>query len=292
MGLDEKFILVRSVLAVFLITGFSGIYLLSRGKDEDIAQELAEYGFKLPVLAAMGALLLEKIPVSFSERKIRAKLIQLFGHQKLSKFIKIHQIQKISLITVLVFLLGLISITRQVDYSFYIFGSVLMVLISVWTDKEIDKKIIRRKTAILVDLPELINTLAILLTAGLPLTAAVQRYALNGRIQRPLYQELRLLIAEINAGRPAHQAYEDLAQRCKVPEITRFVSAVLQNLNRGNADLVHVLRVLSQEAWTKRKDMAKKQGEEASSKLVFPMVIVFLAVAIIVLAPAMLSMGK
>jgi len=100
------------------------------------------------------------------------------------------------------------------------------------------------------------------------------------------------MLSEISAGKPAARAYEDMAFRCKVPEVTRFVSAVLQNLNRGNRDMVYVLRTLAQEAWDKRKDLARKQGEEASTKLVFPMVMVFVAIAIIVLAPAMQSMGR
>ena len=264
----------------------------SRSKDADFAQELGEYGFKLAVFASLGTFLTEKIPYNFNDRKTKAKLVQLFGHQKASHFFKIHLIQKVTLVTVVVALLALISLVGDVDYSIYVFALILVLLIPFWIDKELDKKINRRKRAILIDLPEFINTLAVLINAGLPLNAALQKITRDRNAHRPLYKELRQLMVEINAGRSINQAYEDFAQRCKVPEITRFVSAVLQNLNRGTADLVYVLRMLSQEAWAQRKDIAKKQGEEASSKLVLPMVMVFLAVALIVLAPAMMSMGK
>jgi tight adherence protein C len=261
-------------------------------KKVDFTQNLTDYGFKLPVLASLGIFLLDKIPCDFNDRETKAKLIQLFGHNKALQFFKIHLVQKLTLITVTVVLLALISLFGEVDYSFYIFGSILLALIPFWTDRELDKKINRRKRAILVDLPGCINTLAVLINAGLPLTAALQKITLDGSANRPLYKELRQLMVEIHAGRPVNQAYEDFAHRCKVPEITRFVSAMLQNLNRGNADLVYVLRILSQEAWVQRKDIARKQGEEASSKLVLPMVMVFLAVAIIVLAPAVMSMSN
>lgn len=261
-------------------------------KDINFAQELNEYGFKLPFFASLGSFLLEKIPYNFNDRKTKAKLVQLFGHQKASNFFKIHLIQKITLIAIFVILLVLISLLGEVDYSFYIFGSILVALIPFWIDKELDKKLKQRKRAILIDLPECINTLALLINAGLPLTAAIQKIARDGSGYRPLYKEFRHLMVEVNAGKPVNQAYEDFAQRCRVPEITRFISALLQNLNRGNADLVYVLRTLSQEAWEQRKDIAKRQGEEASSKLVLPMVMVFLAVTTIVLAPAMMSMSK
>ena len=255
-------------------------------------QELRDYGFKLPVFAPLGAFLLDNIPHNFNDRKNKAKLAQLFGPGKVAQFFRIHLIQKITLVTVLIIILTFISLIGDVDYSFYIFGLILVLLIPFWINKELDKKISRRKRAILIDLPDCINTLAVLICAGLPLTAAIQKITRNGSAQRPLYKEFRQLMVELNAGKPVNQAYEDFAQRCKLPETTRFVSALLQNLNRGNADLVYVLRILSQEAWDKRKDIAKKQGEEASSKLVLPMVMVFLAVTIIVLAPAMMSMSK
>lgn len=149
-----------------------------------------------------------------------------------------------------------------------------------------------KKRQILIELPGFINTLALLINAGLPFSSAVHKVVHDSDPDRPLYKEMNYVLADIGAGKPIHQAYEDFARRCRIPEITRFVSTIIQNLNRGNGDIVYVLRTLAQEAWEKRKDIARKQGEEASSKLVFPMVMVFIAVAIIVLAPAIMTMGR
>ncbi|HEX3032296.1 MAG TPA: type II secretion system F family protein, partial [Bacillota bacterium] len=57
-----------------------------------------------------------------------------------------------------------------------------------------------------------------------------------------------------------------------------------------NSNMVGMLTALSQEAWERRKDIARKQGEEAGAKLVLPMAMVFVAIAIIVMAPALISM--
>jgi len=159
-------------------------------------------------------------------------------------------------------------------------------------DRDIEKKLKQRKRDILIDLPGFINTLILLVNAGLPFPTAIEKVVREGAQGRPLYREFSCLLAELKAGKPLNQAYEDLAQRCKVAEVTRFVSTVLQNINRGGPDLVYVLKNLAQEAWEKRKDIAKKQGEEASSKLVIPMVMVFAAVAVIVLAPALMTMSR
>ena len=82
----------------------------------------------------------------------------------------------------------------------------------------------------------------------------------------------------------------DLSRRCKVKEINKFTSIVLQNVNKGSADMVFMLQQLSDECWVERKLAARQKGEEASSKLLFPMMLMLIAVFAIVLVPAMMQM--
>ena len=286
---------LKVISALTLIIVFAVLYLLTRNKADDYAVEIKEYEFRMPFLASLGFYLAEKIPYDFRsdfDRKARVKVAQLFGQKEANTYFEVHVAQKLSIIIALSFFLTVVFLVGETDYSFCFFALAILTLVYVWLDKELDKKIKAKKRDILIDLPELINTTALLINAGLPFSQAMQKTVNDSDPDRPLYKELNCLMAELSAGKPVNQAYEDLAQRCRVPEITRFVSMILQNLNRGNSDLVHILRVLSQEAWEKRKDIAKKQGEEASAKLVFPMVLVFVAVSIIVLAPAIIMMNR
>ena len=73
-------------------------------------------------------------------------------------------------------------------------------------------------------------------------------------------------------------------------EISKFTSIVLQNINKGSSDMVFMLQQLSYECWVERKLSAKQKGEEASSKLLFPMMLMLLAVFTVVLVPAMMQM--
>jgi len=97
-------------------------------------------------------------------------------------------------------------------------------------------------------------------------------------------------MAEINTGKSEFEAYEDFGKRCRSPEIFKFVSIVLQNLRRGSTELVAILRLQVNECWLIRKSIAKQLAEEASSKLLFPMMMMFLAIIFIVMTPAILSM--
>ena len=54
--------------------------------------------------------------------------------------------------------------------------------------------------------------------------------------------------------------------------------------------MVFMLQQLSEECWVERKLAAKQKGEEASSKLLFPMMLMLLAVFAVVLVPAMMQM--
>ena len=111
-----------------------------------------------------------------------------------------------------------------------------------------------------------------------------------GKKDRPLYDELSVVLMEIKAGKSEIKAYEEFAKKCRVPEITKFTSVIIQNLKKGNSELVSILRLQSVECWEMRKSVAKKLGEEASTKLLFPMMIMFAAILLIVITPAAMQL--
>ena len=80
----------------------------------------------------------------------------------------------------------------------------------------------------------------------------------------------------------------DFAERCKIKQITNFVSIVQQNMKLGeikcSLNLKNGDRMLGNE-----KNVAKQMGEKASSKLMIPLSIMFLAVVLICVAPVILE---
>ncbi|MBC8081218.1 MAG: hypothetical protein H7X86_12805 [Gorillibacterium sp.] len=106
----------------------------------------------------------------------------------------------------------------------------------------------------------------------------------------PLHRELSVLIHDLGNNLSFSVALENFSKRCSVQEVSLFTNTVLLNYRRGGEDFVTSLRELNRVLWEKRKSLAKTLGEEASSKLVFPMVLIFLVVTVIVAAPAILMM--
>ncbi|MGV2805241.1 type II secretion protein F, partial [Clostridium perfringens] len=73
--------------------------------------------------------------------------------------------------------------------------------------------------------------------------------------------------------------------------VSIFTTTVRLNFRRGGNAFVLALRDLSRVLWEKRKAIARTRGEQASSKLVLPMVVIFMIVIVLLGAPAFMMMN-
>lgn len=169
-------------------------------------------------------------------------------------------------------------------------GAALSPLIQL---RILQEKLQLRKRRLLLELPELVNQVLLLTNAGetirQALLACVERQ--RDERERPLLSELRLAAGELKLNVSLAKALDEMQKRCRLQEVTMFVSTVLLHEKRGGDDLSVALRALSKELWEKRKALARTMGEEASSKLVFPMVLIFSAVLAVVASPAVMLMN-
>lgn len=149
-----------------------------------------------------------------------------------------------------------------------------------------------RKQMLLLELPEMLSKLVLLVGAGETVQGALIKCALSGETsQTPLANELQLAANELKMNVPLSRVMENLNKRCALLEVSMLATTILLNYKRGGDDFVLALKDLCRVLWEKRKSVTRTLGEEASSKLVFPMVIIFLVVMILVAAPAILSMN-
>ncbi|SEK79677.1 type II secretion system protein F (GspF) [Paenibacillus sp. cl141a] len=171
-------------------------------------------------------------------------------------------------------------------------GLALGALLPVALMKDLHKKVTLREQDIVMELPELLNKIVLLVGAG----ETVQRAIIhcverNEDASHPLYAELKRMVLEWEGGHPFQQAFEQFNKRCGVQEVSIFTTTVLLNFRRGGNDFVLALRDLSRVLWEKRKAIARTRGEQASSKLVLPMVVIFMIVIVLLGAPAFMMMN-
>ncbi|VTR30002.1 Flp pilus assembly protein TadB [Actinobacillus pleuropneumoniae] len=171
-------------------------------------------------------------------------------------------------------------------------GLALGALLPVALVKDLHKKVTLREQDIVMELPELLNKIVLLVGAG----ETVQRAIIhcverNEDANHPLYAELKRMVLEWEGGHSFQQAFEQFNKRCGVQEVSIFTTTVLLNFRRGGSDFVLALRDLSRVLWDKRKAIARTRGEQASSKLVLPMVVIFMIVIVLLGAPAFMMMN-
>ncbi|MGP0586490.1 type II secretion system F family protein [Paenibacillus timonensis] len=174
-----------------------------------------------------------------------------------------------------------------------VIGGLLAVLMPLALINDLHRKVQRREQLVLLELPELLNKIVLLVGAGSTVQQAIKLCLERKREQtnHPLYRELLQMQKEWEGGDSFQQALEGFSKRCGIQEVSAFATAVLLNYRRGGEDFALALRDLSHSLWEKRKAVGKTLGEQASSKLVFPMVLLFMAVLILVGAPAFMIMN-
>jgi hypothetical protein len=92
------------------------------------------------------------------------------------------------------------------------------------------------------------------------------------------------------AGTSETQAYKEMGRRCGVHAYIKLCSFLSQNINKGNANIFDLLREETREAFEERKAIARRNGEEAGTKLLGPMVMMLTVVLVIVIVPAFMSL--
>ena len=148
----------------------------------------------------------------------------------------------------------------------------------------------KRTKEIKYDFPEFLTQLVLLINAGLTIERAWGKILEHIDKNTVLATEMTKTYNDMRSNKSISKCLNDLSRRCKVKEISKFTSIILQNINKGSSDMVFMLQQLSEECWVERKLAAKQKGEEASSKLLFPMMLMLLSVFAVVLVPAMMQM--
>ncbi|MBQ8559787.1 MAG: hypothetical protein IJ439_07405 [Tyzzerella sp.] len=187
---------------------------------------------------------------------------------------------------------------KKADYRGYyilllgIIGCVLLV----WKEKQ-DKKEAeqKRREQMLRDYPDIISKFTLLLSTGMTVknvwTKVVKGYEEQKEQtgKRAAYEEMCMTYREMQSGVPETVAYERFGSRCGVVTYMKFGALLSQNLRKGSRGLTDLLRMESMQAFENRKSIAKQKGEEASTKLLVPMVGMLAVVMVIVIIPAFLS---
>lgn len=149
----------------------------------------------------------------------------------------------------------------------------------------------KRQRQMQKELPNVLSTLAIITDSGLNFNDAMKRICESKK--GTLISELRKAQKEVEIGELQKNALFKMAERCQLDEISAFVFALTQSIEKGASGVPGFLKEQAKGIWEKRKNKARELGEKASMKLFLPMLIlVFPSFLIFIIGPAFISLLK
>ena len=174
----------------------------------------------------------------------------------------------------------------------FLLGAVLVFVVYGRESSKLRRKKREREEELLVDYPEFLSRFILLTGAGMTVRSAWERmlsdYKKSGR-KRYVYDEMQHTMAQLEVGMSELKAYEEFGRRCAILSYLRFTTILTQNLKKGSSGIVALLRMESEEAFSERKNQARRKGEEAGTKLLFPMGGMLIIVFVLILVPAFAS---
>lgn len=295
-----------TVCAVYILL-FLVFYRKSRGQYDDYMEyvDKEEYGLKdfIPIGLAMSEVTIFRkyLPMSLQaaiarhNNQVYQKVLELRGPKNAAFYHYIHKGYRLAVAVLAATgasLMGMIMVAQGSSDGMGLTAAAVIIPVTVpfLVDSSLDGDIKKRRLSIQMEFPEFVNKLTLLVNAGMTISKAWEKIINENKRKHVLYDEMLYALAQIKAGKPEGIAYEEFARRCHVKEVTKFVSVIVMNLRRGGSEVVPVLKEQGSECWEMRKNAAKELGEQAGTKILIPMMIMFLGIVLIVATPAVLSM--
>ncbi len=176
----------------------------------------------------------------------------------------------------------------------------VILILGIWqgTDRDMHKKYEIRNQELLSDYAEIVSGLEMYLSAGLTIRGSIEKLNYNyqkrinrGGQRKACYEELGICIKKLKDGYSEAKCYEQWGNRCNLLPYKKLATLLCQNLRKGTNGLIVALENESRIAFEERKALVRRKGEEAQTKLLFPMILMLGLVMVIIMIPAYLSFG-
>jgi len=272
-------------LLIWLIFYFLGL------KHREMFDVLIEKEYPLKEIYGLGYAVLELFKYGYKskrDRKLRQQLDVLYGNKYCEYYLRVIRSQQITL-ALTIFVLSFAFYGLTAEFLACIVGLIFSGLAYYYYGTVTKKKIEKRSDELLGDFSEVVSKLALLTNAGMILREAWQEVATAGN--GTIYVEMQKAIENMKNGVSETDAIFNFGTRCVIPEIKKFTSTIIQGMTKGNRELTSMLQEQSKEVWQLKKQLVRREGEKAASKLLIPISIMFVGILIMILVPIFTNLG-
>lgn len=171
----------------------------------------------------------------------------------------------------------------------------IIAALLIWLSAEsrLEDAYAKRNHGLERDYPDIVSRLSILFSAGLTIPAAWERLAADyerelaqGKPVRHGYEELRLTALELSNTGYSERLFHDFGHRCGNYRYMKLADILGQSMKKGTVQLTVFMEQEAIQAFELRKMQAARTGEEAGTKLLLPMMLMFGLVIAMVVVPA------
>lgn len=170
----------------------------------------------------------------------------------------------------------------------------MFVVVPIMAEYAAKNKVTELEKQLKLAYPEMVEKFVLLINAGLPVKNAWIRVAETRKTKNDkvdyLTEEMLLTKNQMDNGISEEKAYEMFGRRIGILTYMKFSTLLVQNLKKGTANLINILEYESADIFNERKENAKILGEEASTKLLVPMVLMMTIIFAIILYAAFAGM--
>lgn len=288
--MDYLMAYVMAGVATVMVLLWTILFLRYRNRFDEMLVTLDPNQFMMPELFFIGFGFMDMFKVNLRTekgRKKEKKYSEIYGEKYAAYY---HYCIVGGQITYALTIapLGLFIGALANDATFALLAIAAAVAIVAYLDMDVNNAVEKKRDEVLSDYPEVLSKLTLLINAGMVVREAWAKVAYTS--DRAMYKEMQITSQEMNNGVSDLDALYNFAQRCSVKEIRKFASILSQNIQRGGTELAISLKSMNEESWEEKKHRAKRKGETASSKLMVPLMLMFVGVLLMVIVPIFVNM--
>lgn len=189
--------------------------------------------------------------------------------------------------------------TGESPKEILVLGVLMAVLWRLKEQSSVQENRKRREKELLLDYADVLSKLMVLIGAGLTTRNAWERMVQDyeaakkrdKKKMRAAYEEMSQTCYQMQCGVPEGEAYRDFGRRCRLQPYLKLSSLLEQNRRAGTKNLRAILQTEMADALEQRKNLARRLGEEAGTRLLMPLFLMLGIIMVMIMVPAMMTMG-
>lgn len=275
-------LLIDTLLCVQMV-----LWYIKGKRYAPMLETLSEKEYPAKQLYRIGLAAQEKGLFRFSGNRAHTMISDaalVYGPKYAEFYARISWAQGITLSTVILVLILAIACNTSGNILFFAaVGAAMAAALFINSANDLKERLKKRQDACMVEFPDMISKVALLVNSGMMLREAWNKVAYSK--EGELYQLMRDTCEMMKNGTSEIDAFYQFGVLSGAPEIRKFASVITQGIEKGNRELAQSLVEQSAELWGAKRQFMLQKGEQAASKLLLPIGLLFVSILIIVIVP-------